>query len=184
MAAMLGLPERDVFADLAGLRQAAGGHEGVILGVQGEGGDLYVGHSRLGRCPRPVVFSVFEAVQRRGENIVKLIQIAAGLQRAWVKQRRMQRQALHRLGLHGFEKHAGVHLPIEARADRMARRRQIQRRTYTGYRLRDACGLRAHLLRPAHQRIAAQRDADHDQLALRLAHLEAPQDPINFLKIA
>ena len=48
MAAMGRLPQCDMLAHLAMLRQAASGHKGIVFGVQSKGRDLYVCHAGLG----------------------------------------------------------------------------------------------------------------------------------------
>ena len=70
-----------------------------------------------------------------------------------------------RLGLHGVQKPAGVDLPVEAAPDRVAPGGQIQRRRHRRHRIGHAGCASAHLAGPAHQRVAAQRNAHRQQRA-------------------
>ena len=77
-----------------------------------------------------------------------------------------------RLGLHGVQKHRRVDPPIEPAPDGVPAGCQIQRRTYRANRLHRLTSGRTGFLRPAHQRIAAERDAGREAAAI-VANAEA-----------
>ena len=122
-------------------------------------------------------------MHRAGKYIVKFIKIARSQQGVAVEQAGVLGQLLQRLGHHGLEKHAGVHLPIKALANRPATGRQIQRCAHRRHGSDHLPGLRAHFARPTHQRIPAQRNSHGDDRPVVLAG-KAPEQPVDFSKIA
>ena len=81
MATVRGLPQGHVCAHLALRGQAPGGHKGVVACVDHQRRHPDGGQVRLGRRAGPVVFGALEAMQRRGEDVVELVQVTRGLQR-------------------------------------------------------------------------------------------------------
>ena len=65
-------------------------------------------------------------MQGGGEQIVELVERAHPTQALAIEQTRVLQQLGPGLGLHGVQEHAPVNLPVEAAADGMAARRQIQ----------------------------------------------------------
>ena len=83
---------------------------------------------RLGRRSRPIVVGVAETVQRRSEQVVKLIQVARRPQSCGIKQTRMLGQLAQGLGFHGFQEQPGVDQPIKTLPDGPTAGSQINRR--------------------------------------------------------
>ena len=138
---------------------------------------------RLGRGARPVVICVFEAVQRGGEHVVKLIKITRLHQGLAVEQTGVLGQFAQRFGPHGVDEHAGVHQPVKATANRLAAGCQIQWRADAGHGTDDSACVIAHFFSPTHQRVAAQRDTHcHNRPDMFAA--QPSQDPVDFLKVA
>ena len=95
----------------------------------------------------------------------------------------MLRQLGQRLGLHRAQEHRRVDAPVQAPTDRVAGGREIQRRADRGDRAQLARRLLAAFLRPAQQRVAAQRDTD--RMHRPLAPLCQPrQHPADLLEVA
>ena len=183
MAALGGLPQSDVGADIGRSGQAPGRHKGVVQGVEGQGRQRDALHQRFGRGLAPVGVGVAKAVQRRGEHVVKIPKVARTQQGVAVEQARVLRQFGHRLGHHGFEEHGRVRPAVEPSAHGMATGRQVQGRADRGHGGHRAAGLLAVLGGPSHERIAAQRDAHHQQRAAMLG-LEALKYPVQLLVVA
>ena len=118
----------------------------------------------LAERARPVVVGVAEAVQRRGEDVVELVQVARREQALAVEQARDAAPAWPAPWLHRAQEHARVDLPVEAAADGVGRRRPGRAASEIAATAAavDAAAL-AGLLGPAQQRIAAERDADGEQ---------------------
>ena len=72
----------------------------------------------------PIVFGIAKAMHRRGEHIVKRVEITRGQERVPVKKTRMLPHLRNALN-HGSQEHAGVDLAIEA-AGGVATGRQVQ----------------------------------------------------------
>ena len=106
------------------------------------------------------------------------MQVARRQQALAVKQARVLREHQERLGHHGPEEHAGVHLPVKAAADGPAAGRQIQRRADRGDAGNDLPGSGALFSRPAHQRIAAQGNT-HGQHRPAVLACKASEQPVN-----
>jgi hypothetical protein len=73
MAAMAGLPQGDVLACLACLRQAAGWDKGVVVGIDNQGRDLQAGQMGQARGALPVVIRTVKAVQGSSEVLVEFV---------------------------------------------------------------------------------------------------------------
>jgi hypothetical protein len=126
-------------------------------------------------------------VQRRGEQVVELVQVARGRRRSRSNRPGCCASLAQRLGLHGAQEHAGVDLPVEAAPDGVAAGRQVERRANRGH----ACTVRAGLFaRSAAQRISAlppseMPDRQQRATAARLLHgVKALQHPADLGKVA
>lgn len=126
MAAMRGLPEGDIVADLFRSWQAAGWNEGVVSCIQRQGRYTHAREQWFGRGATPVVFNPLETMQWRGEQVVEGIEVTHRLELVSVKKAGVLRQLGTRLGLHGAQEHARVHLTVEAPANRMTTGRQVK----------------------------------------------------------
>ena len=176
------LPQRDMRPHLRWRRQRHRRDERIVERVEHERRDADVAQVRLGGGAPPVVLGVAEAVQRRGEDVVELVEVARGEQARLVEQPRMLAQLRERLGLHRAQEQARVDLPAEPAADRMAAREQVDRRAHRGHRARLLRGREAGLLGPAQQGVAAQRDP-HRQHRPALPCRHALEDPVDLLVV-
>ena len=87
-----------------------------------------MGEKWLGRCAMPIVFGIAKTMQRRGEYVVKSVEITRCQERVPVKKTRVLFPFTQCLGDHGSQEHAGVNLAIEAAAYGVATGRQVQGR--------------------------------------------------------
>ena len=76
MAALFGLPKRDSGAHITRFGQAHSRHKGIIECVERQCWNRNALHVWFGRGAAPVILSVFEAMERGGEDIVKSIKVA------------------------------------------------------------------------------------------------------------
>ena len=138
---------------------------------------------RLGRTARPIVFGIFETMQRRGEDVVEVVEVARGQQALAVEEAGVLGEFGQRARLHRAQEHRRIAVAAKAAADRPPAGGQVDRRADS----RDAGGnprsAVASLLGPAQQRVAAERDAGREQW-LQRAFAQAGQDPADLLKIA
>ena len=155
----------------------------IVQGIHHQGGHLNELQMRLGRGTVPVVVGVFEAVQGGGEHIVKVIKGACRAQGGGVEQTRMLGQFFECLGFHAAQKHAGVDLAVEAPPHGLATGGQVYRGRDAGHGACYVRRLRAGLLGPTQQGIAAKRHTHHHQ-GPSGALAQALQDPANFFKVA
>ena len=186
VAAVCGLPQRDLRTDFRRCGQRRGGHERVVAGIEQQGWNADAPQMGLGGRAAPVVFGVAEAMHRTGEHIVERVQVTGGAHRVARKQARVLGQLGQRFGLHAVQEHAVVHQPVEAAANGVPTGRQVQRRTHGGHsggHLRSGV---AGFGGPAHQRVAAEGNTHHQQraaTALVLPGAETLQDPADFFKV-
>jgi len=122
-------------------------------------------------------------MQRRGDDVVKGMQVTRSQQRLPVEEARVLLQFLQGLGHHAAQKHARVHLPVEAFAYGLAAGCQVQRRAHGTDRADQFVGCAFQLTGPAHERIAAQRDA-HGHHRAGVLLFEAAQYPVNLCEVA
>ena len=156
MSAIGRLPQRHVRPHLMLGRQAGGRHEWVVQRVQRQSGNADAVQVGLGRCTGVVVVGVAETMQRRGEDVVELVEVARGHEFGCIEQARMLLQFRKSLGLHAAQEHGGVDQPVEAAPDGDGARGQVQRGADRCHRPGELARLFACLAGPAHQRIAAQ----------------------------
>jgi len=183
MPALSRLPQADACAHIATAGQAPSWNERIIQGVKSQCWNADAVQVGLGRRSQPVIFGVFEAMQWRGENVVKSVKIPRCQQGCAAVQTGVLVQLFQRLGHHGSKKHAGVNLPVETAPYCPAAGRQIKRRAHASNALHDAAGVALHLAGPTHQGVSTERYADCDHRAAALG-LEAAKYPVDLLKIA
>ena len=87
------LPQRHVAArPRAGRGRLAAGTNGSFSALSASAGNADAVQVRLGRCTRVVVVGIAKAVQRRGEDVVELVEIARGHAAGRIEQARVLRQ--------------------------------------------------------------------------------------------
>jgi hypothetical protein len=118
MPATRRLPQRHMRANLVRRGQAGRRHKRIVQRIDHQRRHADAVQVGLGRRARPVVVGVAKAVQRRGEDVVELVEVARAHQPVAVEQAGVLLQLLQRLGHHGAQEHAGVDQPVEALADR------------------------------------------------------------------
>ena len=85
MTTVAGLPQRHAWPDLPGPGQAACRHKRIVERIHHQGWHPDVGEKWLGRCAMPIVFRIAKAMHRRGEYVVKSVEITGGQERLLVK---------------------------------------------------------------------------------------------------
>jgi hypothetical protein len=108
-------------------RQRALGQEGIVPGIDHQRRDADVLEQRPAAGLLPVIVGVTEAVQRRRDRVVELIEVFRGAHRGPIKAARKSLELRRRLALERFEEHARVD-PVESAAQGVARGGQVQRR--------------------------------------------------------
>ena len=124
MAAMAGCHSVTCGPPHAAAGRLAAGTNGSLQRVQRQSGNADAVQVRLGRGAGVVVVGVAETVQRRGEDVVELVEVARGQQLARDRTGPGAASSLRkRLGLHAAQEHGGVDQPVEAAPDGDGRRR-------------------------------------------------------------
>ena len=77
MAALWRLVQIDLFGNIANAREGGGGHKGVVLGVEQQGGFADVAQQGFGGGAAVVVVFIGKAVHGGGKGVVKVAQAAA-----------------------------------------------------------------------------------------------------------
>src|SRR5262249_60277499 len=108
MASVMRLPQRDVRAGLVRAGQRSARDERIVARVEQQGGYTDRVEVRLTGRAAPVVVRAGEAVQRRGETIVEVVQRARRDEPLAVEQSRILSPLGERTRLHGAQEHARV----------------------------------------------------------------------------
>ena len=131
----------------------------------------------------PVIVGAGKAVQRRGDEIVELIERACLAQGAFVEQ---SGKALE-LG-EGRRFECVQEIPridgVEAARKMVAAGGEVEGRADGSGSFDDRCGGGLLLAEPLEQRVAAQRDADGVNRPCRLADLDAAENPVDLVAVA
>jgi hypothetical protein len=183
VSAVPGLPKLDVGADVCGCGQAVGGYEGVVLCVEQQGGYGDAAEVGFGGGLGPIVGSVFEAVQRGGEDVVEFVEVLGGEESFFIEEARVLVPFGQGFGLHAAQEHAGVNEFVEALADGMAAGGQVERGTDGGDGVDGVCSSVPVFAGPAHEGVAAEGNTcSHEGGGL--PGLELFQYPVDFGMIA
>ncbi len=132
----------------------------------------------------PIIGRVPEAVDGGGEGIVELAQIARTPHALRIGEPGVTRDHAQGLGLEGAQKKPGVDLVTHAGGDGAASSGQIERGADGRHGAHPLAGGRALLLRPAQERIAAQRHAGGVQGRARAGLGESLEYPVDLGEIA
>ncbi len=183
MAAMRRLPQSDMGAHLADLRQIFSWKKGVVACIEYQGWHTDACELWFGRRLPVVVRCVIKTVHWRCEDVVEFKEGAGRTQLFSVKQTRVLMPFGQGPGFHAAQKHAAVAQVAEALPNGLGARSQIEWCGNGGDGLnRVACGL-TRLLGPAQQGIAAERDAYRDHGPC-MCTAQLLQHPGNLLVIA
>ena len=125
MTSLTRLPKGDPGADIPSSGHARGGHKGIVEGIERQCWDCNPAHVRFCRGASPVILGVFEAMERRGEDVVKSVEVAGGQQCFAAKEMRVLCPFLQGLGHHRGEEHARVCLSVEPFANGLAAGGQV-----------------------------------------------------------